>query len=294
MAPAVEASLCAWAFVAILAGIDCCWVVHKGWSFSGWPSVLSSLAILLGVAFFYRISERSRGLAEAGNYAALWIAFALAGAVFTYLTAALNMPLQDAALFRIDAALGFDWFGWSRWLTAHPALRTALELVYQTFVPQIIGSVLYFAHLHRSDRNRELLWAGMISLIVTAALAGAMPALGPFVPGAPPSWTVALIAVRDGAVSRFVFGDLQGVIAMPSFHAVVAIVLIYAHRGLARSFYPIVALNLLMLLSAPSQGHHFLIDVIAGVAVAVLTISLLRQVKKRAGGEACYYPASDA
>ena len=308
VASVLEGSLWAWGFVAAVAVVDWCWVVHKGWSFSGWPGVLTSLAILLTVAFVYGTSGRNHGLAEAGNYAALWIAFALAGAVFTYLTAALNMPLQDAALFRIDAAMGFDWFAWSHWLTAHTAFRTVLELVYQTFVPQIIGSVLYFAHIGRSDRNRELLWAGMISLMITAAMAGVLPALGPFLAGAPPPWTIALIAVRDRAVSRFVFGDMQGVIAMPSFHAVIAILLIYTHRGLVRSFYPMVLLNFLMLLSAPSQGHHFLIDVIAGIAVAVLTISVLRLVIKpgevssrpsvrsadTSMSKTCYNPASDA
>ena len=277
-------SLWAWTLILVLGAVDSYWAHCKGWTFYGWPTVIFSLTFLLAVGLFYGLSGRNRSLADAGHYAALWIAFALAGAVFTYLTATLGMPLRDAGLFRLDAAFGFDWFAWSGWVAAHRPLRLALEIVYESFLPQIVGSVLFFAHIRRSDRNHELLWMGMVSLIITAVIAGFVPATGPYIPGAPPVWTVAFIAVREGAVSRFVFGDLQGIIAIPSFHAVVAILLIYTHRRLARSFYPVLLLNGLMLLSAPSQGHHYLVDVIAGIAVAVLSIAAVRVAMKAGAG----------
>jgi PAP2 superfamily len=49
----------------------------------------------------------------------------------------------------------------------------------------------------------------------------------------------------------------------------------YAHRGVV-SFYPVAALNAAMLLSIPSEGRHYLIDVFAGVPVALFAIAAIR------------------
>jgi hypothetical protein len=273
--------LWAWALILLLGAIDWYWAGRNGWVFVGWPRMIVSVTLLLGIGLYYGFSERNSELADAGHYAAAWIAFALAGAVFTYLTATLRMPLRDADLMRLDAIFGFDWFVWSRWVAAHHLLRNVLEAAYNTFLLQIVGSVLYLAHVRRNERNNELLWAGMISLIITALISGFFPAMAPYFPGPPDACTVALIGLRKGTVSRFVFSDLQGIIAIPSFHCVMAFVLIYTHRPPVRSFYPILILNLLMLFSTPSQGHHYLVDLIAGGAVAVLSIVAVRVAIKR-------------
>ncbi len=269
-----------WALILLLGAIDWYWADRKGWAFYGWLDPVTALTFLLSIGLFYGLSGRDHRLADAGHYGALWIAFSVVGSVFTYLTATLGMPLRDAELSRLDAAFGFDWFAWSTFVAAHRPLRFVLEIAYGTFLPQIIGSILYFAHTRRGDRNGELLCAGMVSLIITAVIAGFVPALAPYFPGPPDACTVALIGLREGAVARFVLGDLQGIIAIPSFHTIVALLLIYAHRPLARSFYPVLLLNVLMVISTPSQGHHYLVDIIAGIMVAVLSIATVRVVRK--------------
>ncbi|MGH7781120.1 MAG: phosphatase PAP2 family protein [Candidatus Binataceae bacterium] len=242
------------------------------------------MAFLLAIGLFYGLTDRNQRLADAGHYAALWIAFSVAGSIFTYLTATWGMPLCDAALARFDLWLGFDWFAWHAFVASHRALRILFEVVYQSFLPQIVLSILYLAHTSRTDRNSELLWTGIISLTITSLIAGCAPALGPFVPGAAPAWTTVLIALRAGALSHFTFNKLEGVITMPSFHAVVAILLIYAHRPPLKSFYPMLVLNVLMLASAPAQGSHYLVDVVAGIVVAVVSIWIVRTASARFGG----------
>jgi membrane-associated phospholipid phosphatase len=53
------------------------------------------------------------------------------------------------------------------------------------------------------------------------------------------------------------------------------VLLTYAHRGGALLF-PVAALNAVMLVSIPSEGGHYLIDVLAGVATAVFAIVAIR------------------
>lgn len=266
----------AWAVILVLGVIDWIWFTHKGWTFEGWPSVAVTLAILLAIGFFYGLTDRNQRLADAGHFAALWIGFSVAGSIFTYLTATWAMPLCDPGLARFDSLLGFDWFAWHRFVVSHRALEIVLEAAYESFLPQIVLSILYLAHTGRTDRNSELLWTGIISLIITALISGWMPALSEFVSGAAPASTAVLIALRAGGVSHFAFNHMEGIIEIPSFHAAVAVLLIYTHRRPLKSFYPMLALNVLMLASTPSQGNHYLADVLAGILVAVLSIWIVR------------------
>ena len=276
--------LWAWALIVLLGIVDWIWADHAGFSFVGWRSVFFTLPILGLIAGVYGFTGRSKRLADAGHFAALWVAFSVVGCIFTYLAADLRMPLRDAALARLDAALGFNWYAWSGFIAAHRVPDIVLECAYLTFLPQIIGAILYFAHTERTDRNRELLWIGMLSLIVTTIISGYLPALGPYVQS-PPAWTAALLGVRSGTVSTFKFDEMQGIITMPSFHAAMAIQLIYVHRPPSRSFLSLLLLNVLMLVSIPSGGNHYLTDVIAGVAVAALSIAIVRVTVKTQIGQ---------
>jgi membrane-associated phospholipid phosphatase len=81
-----------------------------------------------------------------------------------------------------------------------------------------------------------------------------------------------LLALRDGGSLSFDMSQLQGLISFPSYHTVLAALLTYAHRRSAL-LTPIALVNGVMLFSIPTVGQHYLIDVIAGAAVAVLAIA---------------------
>src|SRR5207237_10724371 len=86
-----------------------------------------------------------------------------------------------------------------------------------------------------------------------------------------------LVGLRHGSLPSLDIMLLKGVIAFPSFHAVLAVLFTYTHRG-SRIFRPIAAFNALMLLSIPSEGGHYLVDIIGGVVVggvAILATSVL-------------------
>ncbi len=272
--------LLAWVLTLVLGGLDWIWADRVGLAFIGWMRVACALILLLAVGFLYGYSGRSHRLSDAGHYAALWVAFSAAGAIFTYLAATLAMPLRDAEFVAIDAAMGFHWLAWSRFISAHRVLELSVFVAYAAFLPQIIGSILYFAHTEQTGRNAELIWIAMLSLILTTIVSALLPAVGPYVHffGRQTDDIVALMSLRTHSAQSVNMSNLKGIITFPSFHTVLAIVFIYVHRPPSRSFAPIAILNVLMLISIPFGGHHYLIDMISGAVVAAVSIAIVRAV----------------
>ena len=277
----------AWVLTLVLGGIDWIWADRIGLTFVGWARVLFMILLLVAIGAFYGYSGRDRRLSDAGNYAALWVAFSAAGAIATYLAATLALPLRDTEFVAADAALGFHWLAWFDFIQAHRLIERPLFIAYATFLPQIIGSILYFAHTRQTDRNAEMLWITMVSLILSTIVSALLPAVGPFVHffGRPTEDIVVLMSLRSGGAHTFVINYLQGIITFPSFHTVLAIIFIYVHRPPSRSFIPVAILNGLMLLGIPSEGHHYLVDMISGTAVVALSIAIVRAASRTASNE---------
>jgi len=228
------------------------------------------------VAGYYRVSGRSDRLADAGYYTTLWLIFSLLGCILIYVAARFDLPLRDIQFAHYDTLMCFDWWRWTTFVASHKEFKLLLAVAYSTILPQTIGSVIYFSHIRRPDRNDDLLWTTMVAAII-ATVSALLPALGPQLEGQYVEWSATLAAIRDSSASTFSLEHLQGIIAFPSFHTVAAILLIYSHRPPVPSFRVMLMLNLLMLLSVPSEGQHYLVDVISGAVVAAISIAAVTQ-----------------
>ncbi len=263
-----------WVPILLLVAVDWLWNRYAALEFSGWSSISLALTFLVAAFVFYTVTGRDRRLADASLYTALWVVFTVSGVILTYLAASLAMPLWDGRLARMDAAIGFDWWSYHSFVLRHPVFHVALWLSYASLLPQIIGSTMYFALTDRRARNQELLAVGLLSALITTALFAWVPALGPF-PMQTEYYPV-LVGLRSG-VKEFSMGHLQGIITMPSYHATLAFILIYAHRPRNPLFLPILAVNSLMMFSIP-EGHHYLVDIFAGVLIAIASIYLVARI----------------
>jgi hypothetical protein len=252
-----------------------------GCAFTEFSSALTIIAIMAGIGYGYGRSGRSRAIADMGYYAAVWIAFTVLGVIFTYLMARSQLPLFDDRFAEFDTAIGFDWLRWYNFLASVPYVNTLLNLAYSSLLFQIVLSVMYFSHIGQSRRNAELLWSAFISLLLTGVLSAIFPALGAFhhfQTGLPQAVHLPhLLALRDGSMRVFPLSQMQGIIAFPSFHTVMAILFTYAFRGRGVWFLLIGLLNMLMLLSTPTFGGHYLADMVSGALIAGLAIYLVRR-----------------
>jgi hypothetical protein len=270
--------LWAWVLTLLLGALDWISADRIGLTFVGWLRVSCVLIFLIAIGLSYGYSGRSRRLSDAGHYAGLWIAFYPAGTIFTYVVATFAMPLRDAEFVAIDGSMGFHWLAWSQFIWAHRAIEVPLIFAYFTFLPQIVGSILYFAHTGQTRRNAEMIWITMLALIVTTIVSAVLPAAGPYTYfyGHETEDIVVLMSLRAGGAHTVALNSLKGIITFPSFHTVSAMVYTYVHRPPSRSFIPVAILNGIMLLSIPSEGHHYLIDMISGALVAAVCIAVVR------------------
>jgi hypothetical protein len=267
----------AWAVILIVAAIDWVWAGRAGFKIGGIIPAVRAVTMLAAVGFLFDYTGRARQVSDAAHYCALWLSFAVALDTYSYVAATLRMPMWDLQFARMDAALGFNWSaGFHLIKSSSWMLRYLLSHVYNSIFIQVFASIGYFALIKRSDRNRELLWIGMLSALITTSLSGLFPALGPYAKGDMPAWSAVLVTIRNGSLSKFALADMTGIVAFPSFHTVLAVLLVYVHRPPLRSFVPMAILNALMLVAIPFAGHHYLVDVIAGAAVAPVSIAIVQ------------------
>jgi len=259
-----------WTAVTLLSIVDLLLCRRLQLSFSNWGSLLLAGAVTGGVALFYQLSGRSTRLAQLAQWTLLWVIFSNAGDVLTYIAAACGGRTHDAELSAIDAALGFDWSAWFNFLAPYRDLRFALWLGYLSLLPQILISVVYFSLRDLDYFNYELLLNNIVSLSITTAIFLFFPALGHLEVGREPYLPV-LLALRGGGALSFDMTQLQGLISFPSYHMVLAVLLTYAHRH-SPLLVPIAIVNGIMVVSIPTFGPHYLIDIVAGAAVAALSI----------------------
>jgi membrane-associated phospholipid phosphatase len=278
-----------WVLIVLFVVIGV-WSKHSDMVFVDVEFSLFFILSVLGISLCCGFVAYGRLLAQIGYYIGVWLGYALVGSLVTYLTARWSFPLQDDVFMQMDLALGFDWMAWLTFLTRHPTLNEVLKFAYQSLGWQPILAIVYFTLKNKPSRNSELFWIALISVIFNAFIAGLLPARGTFdqfhISNSYSSYLSAIEQVRDSLIKHFPIRRLEGIATFPSYHTVMAICFIHAYRG-ERYFLVLVGvLNVLMLLSTPTYGGHYLVDMIAGAVVAVGSITFVRYMQKIIGSAA--------
>jgi hypothetical protein len=278
-----------WSTASELAGmlalllVELLWIRSTGLAFHDYWVVVLCCCPLLAVWRWYAHAGRSQSLADMAYFGAVWITFFVLAAILAYLAVYGRQPLYDAEFIGMDRALGFSWPAWRDYVHARPLLDRVLGYAYDSLLIQIIFSVLCFAHLGQRQRNSELFLCSVIALLFTAAGSGRFPALGAFayfdVDLARAIHLVDLNRLRHGGQENFSIHSLQGIVTWPSYHAVLAVLFAYAHRGLSLRFMAMALLNVLMLVATMTYGGHYLVDVLGGIAAAALAIAIVRSMQ---------------
>jgi hypothetical protein len=266
----------AWVMICLLLAIDCVWASQVELKINGCGAHACLIGALLAIAVAYR--RRNRSIAIMVEAIALWFVFTPAIATLSYLAASCAFPLQDVLMERMDRAIGFDWVVWHDAVLHRPILNFLLFVSYNSLFPQVTLSIIYFAATDRPARTRELLLLAGATAAVTVLISAIWPTLGPFATygGGDDSFLHDLLAMRAAGPWQFNLLALEGIIQMPSYHTVLAVLLTYAFRGTGPIGNVIAALNTFMLLSIPPFGGHYLVDVLAGGALALGAIAVRR------------------
>jgi hypothetical protein len=267
-------------------GLQIDWLSAGAFTYYGVCAV--ALAVRLG---FGRSSHHVlRAVAQFAEYAVAFMLIGLLGAVGSYPVSAASHGFHDPALQAIDEALHFDWLAWYTLVSDHRALQLAGRIAYETiyYTPALI--LAFFAWTGRRREAHTFLATCWVAAVVTLATFFFMPAIGPFgylwhgaIPYMPASelWQPELIpAMRHHIMHVIDLGQLRGLVSAPSFHtaaAVLYIALAWPYRAIR---WPVVVVDIAMLLSTPVEGTHYLADMLAGAAVALVSLRLVGLVER--------------
>ena len=209
----------------------------------------------------------------------LLVGFSAAFAMLTYVLALSDRPWADARLAAIDAAAGLSAGDVVAWTTSHPAVEMFLKIVYFSLIPQTIVAIILLGFA--ADRRLDLfLVRFMLAALLTAVCFAFWPARGSCVQfglPTPPHYEGVLrelYALRAG-VRAVTWRGAEGIVTFPSFHAIWAALLTAAFWR-HRFFWPMAALNLLVLISCITTGMHYFIDVAAGLVITAVVIVATR------------------
>ncbi len=208
----------------------------------------------------------------------------------TYVAASANLPMQDATLLTLDALLGFDWLAYFDFIYQRHELLFASVLAYSMIGWPVFGVPILLGIAGHYRRMQEFTLAFAIALVITTVVSAFVPAMGTydvlhvvtdpkvFTPGSYLAQQHDLPMVRDGTLRDLEYLKLTGLVTFPSFHAATAALYLWALWPV-RWFRPIaVVVNTAMLLATPLGGGHYLVDIIAGIAVAAAAILAARTI----------------
>lgn len=217
----------------------------------------------------------------------LFAAICLSGALASYPIAAASVGFEDPALEQVDQLLRFNWISWYEVVARHPVLQIAESLAYQSIFVTPAVILGYFAATHRRAEARSFIASFWLAAMVTLALFPLAPAKGPLVylwhghiPYMPQSglYQAQLIPLlRHHGLHSLGVTSLHGLVCAPSFHATSALLYIMAAWPVRPLRWPVLVLNVAMLLATPVEGTHYLADIICGAAVAILANLIIRR-----------------
>jgi len=281
------------AIVTALATVDAVWLNagHFDVDAVGYGGItLLTLIFAAGGVYYDRVRKEER-LAAMLIGTSFLLGMSAGFSVLNYLLLTVAGHRIDIPLAALDRAIGVDWPAMMSVASQHRLVAVVMQLAYISVLPQLALLVAALGLFGRQER----IYALCLCLTAGAAICMAVwtfaPSFGAFsVYTLPASVTrhlplaldahyaqalVSLLAHGPGHISPT---DAKGLIGFPSFHAVMALFVVWHARELAIIRWLAIALNSVVLVATPIQGGHHVVDVIAGFAVAALAILIANRV----------------
>ncbi|MBP0714794.1 phosphatase PAP2 family protein [Burkholderia sola] len=205
-----------------------------------------------------------------------------AATITSYIAAAIGRPTVQDGLLALEQTFGFDWLKTYHWISEFRGLQLILRIAYESAFPQMIGFCFLFGLLRRRQELCEMILIFVCSLAIVLPISAVYPAASPFVHfGITDPGTASQVSdfynVRNGQLRVVDPFAVQGIVSMPSFHTVLALMLIYVMRNFRVLFGVALGINLVMLASTFSIGGHYLADIGAGAIMGIATIWWVRR-----------------
>jgi len=244
--------------------------------------ILAGIALLIGSGMLLNGLGHSR-IGSAVEATAMFLIVSITGMFVSVVLASTNLPYADDSLIRWDASLGFHWLPVYDFFRSRSDWFEWTASIYATLRWQPFLAIFILCFLNDERKCWLFIKAWVTSLALTLAIFPFFPAIaaatyykaGPVIKGPTPlTWLEVLHVSRSGSLRVLDDRSFVGLITFPSFHAAAAVLLAWAFIDVRYLRWPFLALNMAMALSAIIIGGHYLVDILSGVIIAVLSIFL--------------------
>ena len=259
---------------------------------------IAGIAVLLWLAgWLYETRRPEPRLAAMLSCASFLIGFSAAASLLNALLLTVAGPRIDGLLAGLDIVLGFDWPAMMHRLAHYPVLLWVLELAYSALLPEIALAILVLGTFGHAPSVYRFVVAVALGALICIFIWALFPAFGAMSVYALDQPTAARLHVPvDGAYGEALVhmlkngpgfispDDMKGLIGFPSYHAVLALLLIWYFRRLPWIRWAVLLLNGVVIFATPIEGGHHWVDVFAAVPVTFLAIAGAAKIYRLAAG----------
>ncbi len=251
-------------FPALLAasipGLVITWL-FSGWLRQRWPRTGSVLSCITQVFLYVCVA-----------------AFVIPSLLLT------PFKIIDPALLHLDQRIGFSTVAFMQWTFSHPWLHHLLTMSYSTWMPELLLTPIVLAFFKDQLEIDRYLLATFVSFFIGGLIYYFWPTIAP----AGVLHNQRFLQEQYDLILRFqqvhqhipVTTYDGGLISFPSFHVITALLVLYAFRKYAPLFYPLLLLNILLIVSTMALGYHYVVDVIAALILAPMSIWMAVKINK--------------
>lgn len=284
-----------WYAIITTAALDAGWLLGSGMRLDilGAMVVLPVLLACFAISAFYRFVRRDDNLFMLGHITSQLICAATVLGILSYLSAGYAFPLLDEKLIAIDHALFFDWKNYVYWVDKHQWIALMLHYSYISSGPQIIGFMFLLFLYKQTAHAQRFIITFLAGGLITIVLSTIFPAVAGYVhynfdlstlknihPVAARVHEQPYMDMRNHVTTVIAF-PLRGLVTFPSFHSTLAILMMYCSLSIRWLKWIAIPLNILVLLSTPTDGGHYLIDILGGILVAIPAIFIAEKILPR-------------
>lgn len=253
-------------------------LVRLRWSAAGSLGAADSIALLFLAGVLLRRLGGAKRLGTFGEGMAIMFLGTIAAAAVAMVALRSGAPMADPALESVDAAFGLHAQLVVAWIATWHVSFEPLRILYNSAFPEAALSLLLLSIFGRRIEAWRLTFLFVVTLLTCALISFAIPAYGSFVHAAPATvkalpagagtfWWDGLNHCRSADVAVVGINDLGGVIAFPSFHTIIALLMMQAWFWNRWARVPVIAWNAAVLFTTLPIGGHYFADLVAGAMV---------------------------
>lgn len=247
-------------------------------------SVGMFFALMIGSSY-YEYIRKDRCVSSMLFGLAFIIVYAAILTIINYFGLTITGPRIDHFLAEADRALGVNWPALMVFAANHPNLNYVLLIAYQLSIWQPMVLIACLGWKDRNGAIEQFCLALVLGAAITIAIWIVVPSFGAITVYGLPASVVSKLKLSldlnyaNALLNSFAHGpgkislySVKGLVAFPSFHTELAIIIAWYARRLGFVFYPVLVFNIIAIASTPIQGGHHVVDVIGGIAVAAFSI----------------------